>query len=177
MVRKKSCFRCGETPWNPHKDCPAKNKKCFKCGTVGHYGQQCRTKKTKQLHEMQVDLNRLQSQPHAQQCVQHQMHQCIQPQVQSSQFADCISSMEFSTTPLKLLKTVKMKSINFSQSNHHIRPAWLSLQPNSPMRKLNCEVDTGARCNVMPYNILKSTFGDGTLKPKQCTSQLMMTMQ
>ena len=33
------------------------------------------------------------------------------------------------------------------------------------MKRLNCEVDTGAGCNVMPYNILKSTFGDVTLKP------------
>ena len=52
VARRKSCFRCGEIPWHPHKDCPAKNKKCFKCGTVGHYGQQCRTKKSKQIHEM-----------------------------------------------------------------------------------------------------------------------------
>ena len=33
------------------------------------------------------------------------------------------------------------------------------------MKKLNCEVDTGAGSNVMPYNILKSIFGDVTLKP------------
>ena len=33
------------------------------------------------------------------------------------------------------------------------------------MKKLNCEVDTGAGCNVIPCNILKSTFGDVTLKP------------
>ena len=114
---------------------------------------------------MQADLNRLQIQPHAQQYVQHQMHQCVQPQAQSCQFADCIPSVEFSTTPLKILKTVMVKSINCPQSNHHIRAAWLSLEPNSLMKKLNCEVDTGAGCNVMPYNILKSTFGDVTLKP------------
>ena len=33
------------------------------------------------------------------------------------------------------------------------------------MQKLNCEVDTGTRCTVLPYSILKSTFGDVTLKP------------
>ena len=30
-VRRKSCFMCGSTPWHQHKDCPAKNTKCFKC--------------------------------------------------------------------------------------------------------------------------------------------------
>ena len=70
-----------------------------------------------------------------------------------------------------------VKSINCPQSNHHIRPAWISLEPNSPIKKLNCEVDTGAGCNVMPYNILKSTFGEVILKPQQCASQLMITMQ
>ena len=64
-----------------------------------------------------------------------------------------------------MLKTVKVKSINCPQSNPHIRPAWLSLEPNSPIQKLNCEVDTEAGCNVLPYSILKSTFGDVTLKP------------
>ena len=64
-----------------------------------------------------------------------------------------------------MLKTVKVKSINCPQSNPHIRPAWLSLEPNSPIQKLNCEVDTEAGCNVLPYNILKSTFGHVTLKP------------
>ena len=42
---------------------------------------------------------------------------------------------------------------------------WLSLEPNSALKKLNCEVDTGAGCNVLPYNLLKSTFGDVKLKP------------
>ena len=64
-----------------------------------------------------------------------------------------------------MLKTVKVKSINCPQSNPHIRPAWLSLEPNSPIQKLNCEVDRGAGYNVLPYHTLKSTFGDVTLKP------------
>ena len=64
-----------------------------------------------------------------------------------------------------MLKTVKVKSINCPQSNPHIRPAWLSLEPNSPIQNLNCEVDKGAGCNVLPYSILKSIFGDVTLKP------------
>ena len=64
-----------------------------------------------------------------------------------------------------MLKTVKVKAINCPQSNPHIRPAWLSLEPNSPIQKLNCEVDTGAGCNILLYSILKSTFGDVILKP------------
>ena len=61
--------------------------------------------------------------------------------------------------------TVKVKSINCPQSNPQIRLAWLSLEPNSPIQKLNCEVDTGTGCNGLPYNILKATFGNVILKP------------
>ena len=87
------------------------------------------------------------------------MQQCVQPHAQGYEFVDCIPSMT-----MHMLKTVKVKSINCPQSNPPIRPAWLSLEPNSPIQKLNCEVDTGAGCNVLPYSILKSTFGDVTLK-------------
>ena len=120
----------------------------------------CLSKKAKQLHEMQTALNRLQFQQPVQQYAWPQMQQCVQQHVQGYEFVDCIPSMA-----MHMLKTVKVKSINCPQSNPHIRPAWLSLEPNSPIQKLNCEVDTGAGCSVLPYSILKSTFGDVTLKP------------
>ena len=88
------------------------------------------------------------------------IQQCVQQHVQGYEFVDCIPAMT-----MHMLKTVKVKSINCPQSNPHIRPAWLSLEHNSPIQKLNCEVDTGAGCSVLPYSILKSTFGDVTLKP------------
>ena len=88
------------------------------------------------------------------------MQQCVQQHVQGYEFVDCIPSLT-----MHMLKTVKVKSFKCPQSNPHIRPACLSLEPNSPIQKLNCEVDTGAGCTVLPYSILKSTFGDVTLKP------------
>ena len=66
---------------------------------------------------------------------------------------------------MHMLKTAKIKSINCPQSNPHIRPAWLSLEPNSTIQKLNCEVDTEAGCNVLTSSILKSTFRNVILKP------------
>ena len=82
------------------------------------------------------------------------MQQCVQPHGQGYEFIDCIPSVT-----MHMLKTVKIKSINSPQSNPHI-----SLEPNLSIQKLNCEVDTGAGCNILPYSILKSTFGDVTLK-------------
>ena len=78
-VRRKSCLMCGEIPWHQHKDCPAKNTKCFTCEKVDHYAQVCRSKKAKQLHEMQTALNRLQIQQPVQPYAQPQMQQCVQP--------------------------------------------------------------------------------------------------
>ena len=158
---RKSCFMCGAKPWHQCKDCPTKNTKCFKCEKIGHYAEVCHSKKAKQLHEMQTSLNRMQIQQQpAQQYAQPQIQHCVQQHAQGYEFVDCIPSVT-----MHMLKTVKVKSINCPQSNSHIRPAWHSLEYNSPIQKLNCEVDTGAGCNVLPYSILKSTFGDITLKP------------
>ena len=151
---------CGTISWHQCKDCLAKNTKCFKCEKVGHYAQVCHSKKVKQLHEMQTALNRLQIQQPVQQHAQPKIQQCVQQHAQGYEFVDCIPSVT-----IHMLKTVKVKSISCPQSNPYIRPAWLSLEPNSPIQKLNCEVDTGAGSNVLPYSILKSTFGDVTLKP------------
>ena len=128
-VRRKSCFMCGATPWHQCKDCPAKNTKWFKCEKFGHYTQVYCSKKAKQLHEMQTALNRLQIQQPVQQHAQPQIQECVQQHAQGYEFVDCIPSVT-----MHMLKTVKVKSINCLQSNPHIRPAWLSLEPNSQYR-------------------------------------------
>ena len=40
---KKTCFHCVVD--YPHQgDCPAKDKKCRKCGTIGHFEKKCHSK-------------------------------------------------------------------------------------------------------------------------------------
>ena len=99
----------GATPWHQYKDCPAKNTKCFKCEKAGHYAQVCRSKKAKQLYEMQTALNRLQIQQPVQQHAQPKIQQCVQQHVQGYELVDCIPSMT-----MHMLKTVKVKSYQLS---------------------------------------------------------------
>ena len=46
------------------------------------------------------------------------------------------------------LLTVKIKSINSSKTEQHIRPVWLSQDYNSH-KQLDCELDIGPGCNVL----------------------------
>ena len=57
-----------------------------------------------------------------------------------------------------------MKSIN-DTSSKHIKPLWLSTASGGPIYEVECEIDTGAGCNVMPLYLHKSLFGDKSLTP------------
>lgn len=57
-----------------------------------------------------------------------------------------------------------MKSIN-DTSSKHIKPLWLSTASGGPIYEVECEIDTGAGCNVMPLYLQKSLFGDKSLTP------------
>ena len=57
-----------------------------------------------------------------------------------------------------------MKSIN-DTSSKHIKPLWLSTASGGPIYEVECEIDSGAGCNVMPLYLHKSLFGDKSLTP------------
>ena len=57
-----------------------------------------------------------------------------------------------------------MKSIN-DTSSKHIKPLWLSTASGGPIYEVECEIDAGAGCNVMPLYLHKSLFGDKSLTP------------
>ena len=51
-------------------------------------------------------------------------------------------------TTIKSLKTTKVHYIH-NKDTEHIQPLWISQSPNSNITKTECEVDTGAGCNIM----------------------------
>ena len=57
-----------------------------------------------------------------------------------------------------------VKSIN-DTSSKHIKPLWLSAASEGPIHQVECEIDTGAGCNVMPLYMYNSLFGDKELMP------------
>jgi len=62
--------------------------------------------------------------------------------------------------PIHYLKTVAIESLNHPKSEPHIRPLWLSQEPSSQIFQIDCEVDTGATCNILPLYKAKALFGD-----------------
>jgi len=57
------------------------------------------------------------------------------------------------------LKTVTMESLNHPKSEPHIRPLWISQESSSQIFQIDCEVDTGASCNILPLYKAKALFG------------------
>ena len=63
-------------------------------------------------------------------------------------------------TPIKMLQTETIEVCQLGERNtEHIRPAWISKSKNSPIEQIDCEVDTGAGCNVIGYNQAKELYG------------------
>lgn len=58
-----------------------------------------------------------------------------------------------------------VKSINDTTSNKHIKPLWLSVANEGIIHQIECEIDSGAGCNVMPLYLHRSLFGDKELMP------------
>ena len=61
--------------------------------------------------------------------------------------------------PIHHLKTVTVESLNHPKSEPHIRPLWLSQESSSQIFQIDCEVDTGASCNILPLYKAKALFG------------------
>ena len=62
------------------------------------------------------------------------------------------------------IQTFHAKSIN-DISSKHTEPLWLSTASGGPIHQGECEIDTGAGCNVMPLYLYISLIGDKSLTP------------
>ena len=64
-----------------------------------------------------------------------------------------------SQASVKMLQTEVIEVCQLSERNsEHIRLAWISKSKDSPMEQMDCEVDTGAGCNVIGYHQAKELF-------------------
>ena len=53
-------------------------------------------------------------------------------------------------TSVKIMQTEMIEVCRLSERNsEHIRPAWISKSKDSEIEQIDCEVDTGAGCNVI----------------------------
>ena len=55
-----------------------------------------------------------------------------------------------SKTSVKMMQTETIEVCRLSERNYeHIRPAWISKLKDSEIKQIDCEVNTGAGCNVI----------------------------
>ena len=57
------------------------------------------------------------------------------------------------------LKTVQISRLGANEQSEHIQPAWIAQSQNSQRPQVDFEIDTGARCNVMPLYKVHKLFG------------------
>ena len=60
---------------------------------------------------------------------------------------------------VKCLKTTTKLQYMKNRDNEHIRPLWVAQSENSKIHQTDCEVDTGAGCNILPVHKAKELFG------------------
>ena len=58
-----------------------------------------------------------------------------------------------------MLQTEVIEICQLSERNpEHIRPAWISKSKDAAIEQIDCEVDTGAGCNVISHTQVKELY-------------------
>ena len=60
---------------------------------------------------------------------------------------------------VKCLKTTTKLHYMRNKDNEHIRPPWVAQSRNSKIHQTDCEVNTGADCNILPVHKATELFG------------------
>ena len=161
-MKRQDCYCCGARPAHPKSKCPAKDVICHNCGKKGHYQKCCKSKRAKPGKNRkfkQTQVHDLQTQP-----VDGNSQSPINPY--PGPYLPLEPPQQYSSQPALFhhIQTYHVKSIN-DTSSKHIKPLWLSAASEGPIHQVECEIDTGAGCNVMPLYMYKSLFGDKELMP------------
>ena len=61
--------------------------------------------------------------------------------------------------PIKCLKTTARVHHIQDRDTEHIRPLWVAQSRGFQVFQTNCEVDTGAGCNILPAHKAQQLFG------------------
>ena len=60
---------------------------------------------------------------------------------------------------VKCLKTTTKLHYMKNKDNEHIRPLWVAQSEESKIHQIDCEVNIGAGCNILPVHKAKELFG------------------
>ena len=172
----KCFFCCGP---QAHKDIskyPAVNKECHNCKIIGHFDRVCKKPRMSPKASQQTQVRHLQSQSPSTSKTR-EFIDCA-PEYTSVVFtspteaqAETIHQLQTHNKArgLETIHKLKAKTLpicklskqdcTLENTKPHIRPFWISQSQNSPVQQIDCKVDTGAGCNVLPAYKAEAPFG------------------
>ncbi len=146
-------MRCGAPKWYPRVNCKAVGQTCHTCSGPDHFSHCCRKKGSLRP-----------AQPPVRAAVR-----AMAAQEQSQEVVDTVpdytppyfqSAGELPMAPTHQIRTVPVCRLQQqTPAGEHIRPAWISEKPTDPISQIDCEVDTGAGCNMLPIYKASALFG------------------
>ena len=142
---KTTCSNCGSWPHRTGEECKASGQECLHCGKLGHFSKVCRQR-----------LNYQQSEKTAVKYIdtEEQPPDYFQSEYTTPHFI----TNEQAKAPIKCLETTAKIHHIKDRDTEHIRPLWVSQSRNSQILQTDCEIDTGAGCNILPAHKAQQLF-------------------
>ena len=140
-----TCGNCGNPQHKYRSECKSFKVECYLCHRRGHFAHMCRTYPMQDQNDVKhIDTNEEEN-PQSEHCEQDYTTPFF------------LRKEEGIKSTVKSLITTKVHYIH-NKDAEHIRPLWLLQSPNSDIAKTECEVDTGAGCNIMPLHKAQQHF-------------------
>lgn len=140
------CYYCGGKHNPGRNNCPAYGKECSRCKKMNHFTKVCMAR-TENLHAGEQE-------------------QCDAETAEMSGSDESNFSLEVDDEYVGILKGQKGRKI--------MVPVEMKVKKNNQTQIVQCQVDTGATCNVMSYKELCKL--DGTNKPRLHPSTVRIKM-
>ena len=141
-----TCGCCGSWPHRTGEECKASGQECYNCGKLGHFTKVCRHNPDYQNNEKTA--------------VKHIETEEQPPDYFQSEYTTpYYITNEQAKAPIKCLKTTTRVHHIQGKDTEHIRPLWVAQSQGSQILQTDCEVNTGAGCNILPVHKAQQLFG------------------
>ena len=125
------------------QECRALGMECYTCHKFRHVSHMCR----QNTENDNTEVKHIDTEEESQDCPQ------------SEYTTPFYITNDQAKASVKCLKTTTKVHHRKNNDNEHIRPLWVAHSRNSKIHQTDCEVNTGAGCNILPVHKAKELFG------------------